>query len=94
MNDGPKAFDRAAVREIEEKHAPFTAEQKAEMKALAEQHYWRFNSIEFHPAGVRVISEDQGGSPFPAFVVDIAADPEIVVRCCLAALRALATTQA
>ena len=78
-----------SVREVEEQYAPFTTEQKAELKALAEKHYWRFAEIQFHPNGLRVISEDQGGWPGPALVIDIAGDPEVVVRCCLACLRAL-----
>lgn len=78
-----------SVREVEEKYAPFTPEEKAEMKEIAEKYYWRFNEIQFHPNGVRIISEDQGGWPGPAFVLDIHAEPEMVRRCSLAAIREL-----
>lgn len=83
------SMSAAGVREVEERYSPLTPEEKAECRTLAEKYYWRFNDIQFHPSGVRVISEDQGGHPFEAFVVDIAADRAVVRRCCLAALRAL-----
>lgn len=78
-----------SVRDVEERFSPFTSEEKAECREIAEKYYWRFNDIQFHPSGLRVISEDQGGYPFEAFVINIAADPEVVRRCCLAALRVL-----
>jgi hypothetical protein len=90
-NDSPPSAEEARqnVRDVEERFSPFTPEEKAECREIAEKYYWKFNDIQFHPSGVRVISEDQGGWPFEAFVVNIAADPEEVRRCCLAALRAL-----
>lgn len=80
---------RQEVRAQEERFSPFSLEEKAECRDLAATHYWRFNDIQFHPTGIRVISEDQGGHPFQAFVIDIAAEAEVVRRCCLAAMRGL-----
>lgn len=77
----------------EEAFSPLTAEEQAECRALAEKYYWRFNNITFSATGLKVISEDQGGYPFEALVIDIAADPEVVARACLAVMRALKRNQ-
>jgi len=72
-----------------EDYSPLTAEQKAECEQIARDYYWRFESISFGPTGLKIVSGDQGGWPFDAFVVNIAADPEIVAAVCMSALHAV-----
>ena len=84
-----QAEEMRNVRAVEEHFSPFTQEEKDECRTIVEKHYWKFNDIQFHPNGLRVISEDQGGYPFEAFVINIAAEPDVVRHCCLAAIREL-----
>ena len=51
---------------------------------LAREHYWRFRSIRFTTQGLIIRSEDQGGHPFDAVKIEIAADPKTIQRSCLA----------
>lgn len=56
---------------------------------LAAKHYIRFNNIRFTQSGLIVTSEDQGGYPFPAVTLSVAACPEAIARACLGMLQAL-----
>lgn len=57
--------------------------------SLAKNYYWKFISIHFTFKGLVVISEDQAGYPFEALNIEIAAEPKVIQKACLALLREL-----
>jgi hypothetical protein len=82
------------VDATEDKHSPFNEAERAECERLARRYYWRFNKIKFRIYGLIVISEDQGGWPFEAVQINIAAEKKVVVATCMAFMRALSKEDA
>ena len=60
---------------------------------LAKEYYWRFHSIRFTIKGLVVYAEDQGGYPFEAIKIEIAAEPKTIQKACITLLRSLASSR-